>query len=146
MKKHSKRNGKHLFWLLTLLFLSNAVHASAEQNLPWMQLDVLKAGLAIGMNDKQSPQFKTAVSRYLNDMNSVIKKLIRRNPSGLERKIKSKQKILRKRMDADMAAFLSTEQIQKYHVYRDLLIERMLGKKPQSETIRMQNPPSHGGY
>ena len=134
--------------LFAFLALSMASAVAEEQPRPaWMQKDVLQAALNIGMNEEQSPQFKVALTRYFDDLNSGIKKLIRRNPTGLERAIKRKSNSVRKNMDKDMAKFLTEEQMPRYHIYRDLLLSRLdpNAKTPGPSSLQGA-PSSHGAY
>jgi len=130
--------------LLLVAVLASHTTAAEKPIPPWMHKDVLQAALNIGMNAEQSPQFKVALSRYFDDLNLGIKKLIRRNPSGLERAIKRKSNSVRKNMDKDMAKFLDEEQMSNYFVYRDLLLAKMSDPvKGSSPSVLPDAPTSH---
>ena len=131
---------------LLVVFMFSALPVVADDSLapPWAQEDVVRAALEIRMTETQSLQFKAAISRYLIDTNTEIRKLVRRNPTGLPRKIRSKKNIMRKRMDAEMASFLTESQMSRYYLYRDLLIAKMENKKLPSDSVKVQIPDSHG--
>ena len=78
------------------------------------------------MTDEQQPKFQTAITAYLTDLQKSYKKILRgRDTTDLERKIKRMNKKLTKKMDDSMAEFLSEQQMPKYELYRDALINAM---------------------
>ncbi len=98
----------------------------AEGSLPWTQPEVLRAAVEIGMREDQRSQFREAVSTYLKDLGEMVsKELGRPNAANIKRKIKSRNKKLVKAMDERMALFLSAEQIPRYEVYRERLLEAL---------------------
>ncbi len=155
MNTISERMEKRRYNLFVLIAIPFAMYfilipanALAEEQAipPWMHKDVLQAALDIGMNAEQSPQFKVALTRYFDDLNSGINKLIRRNPTGLERAIKRKSTSVRKRMDKDMAKFLDAEQMSRYYIYRDLLLSRMNPNAKVTGPSTLQGAPSSHDY
>jgi len=132
--------------LLIFTLLVSSTTAEEKPAAPWLQKDVLQAALNIDMDTEQSPKFKVAITRYFNDLNSGIKKLIRRNPPGLKREIKRKKNSVRKHMDQDMAKFLNDEQMTKYHIYRDLLLAKLNGAPIKSGPVTLQDAPTSHTY
>ena len=117
---------KLLLVLMALTF--GAAHASNEEapRPPWLNVDVLKAAIAIDMTDEQKPQFQQAVSDLVNNRARAINKIMRRNNvTDLRRKLKVASKRQFKKMDKAMAGFLTEEQYPKYEIYRDLLEDKM---------------------
>ncbi|MEM7000855.1 MAG: hypothetical protein AAF529_08715 [Pseudomonadota bacterium] len=114
---------------LLIGLLSTAGFAGAAEQTPaFMQPEVLKAAIAIGLNEEQKPKFQAALGDFVNARLQAIGKLMRkRNQTGLPRKIKSKTRSLLKQMDADMAAFLTPEQMPAYENYRDTLKANLRG-------------------
>ena len=93
---------------------------------PWAQPDVVMAALEIRMSEDQMPQFRESVSTYISDLTAMVSQVSRaNNATGIERKIRSKNNHLVEKMDERMAEFLSAEQMQKYEVYRDMLLAAM---------------------
>lgn len=98
----------------------------AADSPPWAQPDVVMAALEIRMSEDQMPQFRESVSTYISDLTAMVLQVSRgNNATGIERKIKSKNNYLVQKMDKRMAEFLSPEQMQKYEVYRDMLLAAM---------------------
>jgi hypothetical protein len=111
--------------LVLLMFLAVSIQA-AEKTPPWLQPEVIKAAIAIQMNEEQAPQFKVAISDYLNGLTAAINKITTgTDTTNIERRIKRKNKILLKKMDKVMAGFLNPDQIPSYENYRNLLREAL---------------------
>ena len=107
-----------------LLALSPAVFA--QEGAPWTHPDVLKAASDVRMSQDQRPQFRRAVTAFLEGFNSDVKRLLNaRSPHDLPRKIASKRRHRVKEMDKTMQAFLMPGQIPAYEAYRDLLLQKM---------------------
>jgi hypothetical protein len=121
--------------LLLATLLANLVlgfmHAAGAAEPPtpaYLQPEVLQAALAIQLNDEQKPQFQKALTDFHNARMEGISLLMRRNnQTDLPRKIKSKTNSLLKKMDKDMAVFLSEEQMLAYMDYRKKLKSNMQG-------------------
>ena len=114
-----------LFFMAVLILVPAAVHAEEEKP-AWLQPEVLKSAVAINMTDEQKPKFQTAITAYLTDLQKSYKKILRgRDTTDLQRKIKRMNKKLTKKMDDSMAEFLSEQQMPKYELYRDALINAM---------------------
>ncbi|MFT5100899.1 MAG: hypothetical protein ACI9LY_003990 [Arenicella sp.] len=111
--------------LVLLMFLAVSIQA-AEKTPAWLQPEVIKAAIAIQMNEEQAPQFKVAISDYLNGLTAAINKITTgTDTTNIERRIKRKNKILLKKMDKVMAGFLNPDQIPSYENYRNLLREAL---------------------
>ncbi len=107
-----------------LLSLPHAVSAAEQQ--PWTHPDVLRAAVAMGLSDEQQPQFRDAVSQFLQNFGADVQRLMRRNnATGLPRKIATKRRKHVKIMDTRVGSFLSEEQFAAYEVYREALLEKM---------------------
>jgi hypothetical protein len=107
------------------MFLAVSIQA-AEKTPAWLQPEVIKAAIAIQMNEEQAPQFKVAISDYLNGLTAAINKITTgTDTTNIERRIKRKNKILLKKMDKVMAGFLNPDQIPSYENYRNLLREAL---------------------
>ena len=143
--KRISRVYRSVLLLLVTLLVGN-IAAEEKPIPPWMHKDVLQAALNIDMNAEQSPQFKVALTRYFNDLNSAIKKVMRRNPTGIEREIKRKGNSVRKNMDKDMAKFLDEDQMSKYYVYRDLLLAKISNIGKASTPVTATEAPSSHSY
>ncbi|MDP6377024.1 MAG: hypothetical protein QF921_16870 [Pseudomonadales bacterium] len=116
-------------WILLISMLavmcSGNVTAQKQELPAWLQPDVLKASVEIGMSEEQLQQFRAVVSRFLDGRMKAINKLMRgHNVTNMDRKLKSKTNSLKKKMDKEMAEFLTEEQLPKYGVYRDLLVSK----------------------
>lgn len=93
---------------------------------PWLQPEVLKAAVNIGMTQEQMPGFRAAVTDLVNNRAKAINKVMKRNNvSNLKRKINVASNRQFRKMDRSMAALLTDEQYPKYMIYRDLLSENM---------------------
>ncbi|MCZ6658709.1 MAG: hypothetical protein O7C67_15560 [Gammaproteobacteria bacterium] len=104
-----------------------ATQAMAGQPLtpPWMEPDVLKAAIDIGMNDEQLPQFRTCITEFVDGRTKALNRLLRgHNVTNMDRKIKSRTNSLKRTMNKRMSEFLTEEQYPRYETYRDLLISK----------------------
>ncbi len=136
---------KPLFVIQFLALVQGAFAAhGAEQKPPWLQDGVIRAALDIGMTAEQSPHFKQALSNYFDNLNNAVHKLIRRNVTNLPREVRRKRNLYAKRMDAEVAEFLTQEQMPRYRVYRNLLLAEMSGTAPSESTENVEGPASHG--
>ncbi len=112
--------------LVVLMVFSSAALAAEQPRPPWLDTDVLKAALAMELTDEQKPQFQQAVSDLVNGRGKATAKLLRRNNvTNLERKLKTANNRQFKKMDKNVAGFLSDDQYPRYVVYRDLLKQKM---------------------
>jgi len=106
---------------IALLLLAPLVH-SAEETPAFLQPDVLKAAVAMNLTDEQKPQFQQSLTDFVNGRMAAFKKLMRgNNQTNMPRKMKSRTNKLLKQMDADVASFLTEEQMPAYELYRDTL-------------------------
>ena len=111
--------------VLAFLALMPALEGAAQQRPPWMQPDVVRAAVDIGMTDEQLAQFRSHVAEFMDGRMKAFNNLTRRNNvTNMDRKMKSRTKKLRRRMDEQMSELLSEEQYPKYEVYRDLLMSK----------------------
>ena len=121
-------NWWRLYGLVLALLLSGAATAQEPPRPPWLQPDVVKASIDIGMDDEQGKLFRASVGRFLDGRMKALNRLLNgNNVTNIERKMKSKTNSLRKKMDGEMAEFLTEEQMPKYEIYRDLLLSKMRG-------------------
>ena len=113
-----------LLLLATLPALAQA-QTQAQQLPPWMQPDVVKAAVDIGMTEEQLAEFRTHVAEFMDGRMKAFNNLMRRNNvTNMDRKMKSRTKRLRRQMDEKMSEVLTEEQYPKYEVYRDLLMSK----------------------
>jgi len=112
-----------LFLLPLFMPLSSQAEANNE---PWLQPEVLKAALDIGLTEAQLPQFRDAITHLAQNQISATNKLLRQNNiADLDRKLTTVTNRQFKKMDREMAQFLSAEQLPKYQIYRDALRAHM---------------------
>ncbi|MBM4203576.1 MAG: hypothetical protein FJ194_05415 [Gammaproteobacteria bacterium] len=111
------------------LSLLAAQGVAAEQPTPaFMQKDVLKAALEIGLTEEQQPKFRDGVTNFMNCRIAAFNRLMKgRDQVDIERKMKSKTKGCAKGMNKAMGEFLTEEQMPKYEHYRETLIDNMKG-------------------
>ena len=112
---------------LAVLLILTAMPALAEaqqRTPPWMQPDVVKAAVDIGMTDEQLAHFRSHVAEFMDGRMKAFNNLTRRSVTNLDRKMKSRTKRLRRRMDEQMGELLTEEQYPKYEIYRDLLMSK----------------------
>ena len=111
--------------VVAFLALMPALEGAAQQRPPWMQPDVVRAAVDIGMTDEQLAQFRSHVAEFMDGRMKAFNNLTRRNNvTNIDRKMKSRTKKLRRRMDEQMGQLLTEEQYPKYEVYRDLLMSK----------------------
>ena len=111
-----------------LLLFTAHLHAAEQPKPAFMQPEVLKAAVDINMTDEQKPQFQKALTTFVEDRMKMISKLMRgNNVTNMPRKIKSRTNSLLKKMDKNMAKFLTEEQMPAYENYRELLKANLRG-------------------
>ena len=113
--------------LAAVLFMAilPAMEGAVQPRPPWMQPDVVRAAVDIGMNEEQLAQFRSHVAEFMDGRMKALNDLMRRhNVTNLDRKMQSRTKRLKRRMDEQMSELLSEEQYPKYEVYRDLLMSK----------------------
>ncbi len=108
--------------LIVLCFSALSAKAATETTPPWLQPEVVKAYLAIGLTDEQKPLFRDALTTYLQDSNRAIRSAINSNKGNLEREIRRRVKKHISRWNDTVADFLTDEQYPKFEVYRDTLL------------------------
>ena len=94
-------------------------------NTPWLQPEVAKAYVDIGLTDEQKPKFQKALIEYLQKSNRAIQSTIYTNNGDLDREIRRRVKKQMNRRSENAAEFLTEEQYPKFEVYRDTLIATM---------------------
>ncbi len=110
--------------LAGLLWASQAV-AGQQLTPPWMEPDVLKAAIDIGMNDEQLPQFRASITEFMDGRTKALNRLLRgHNVTNMDRKMKSRTNSLKRAMNKQMSEFLTEEQYSQYETYRDLLMSK----------------------
>ena len=113
---------------LMLVLVCGLALAAEQPRPPWLQPDVVKASVDIGMDEEQGALFRASVGRFLDGRMKALNRLLQgNNVTDIERKLKRKTKTLKKQMDQEMAEFLTDEQYPKYEVYRDALMSHMQG-------------------
>ena len=111
--------------LLILTAMPALAEAQQQRTPPWMQPDVVKAAVDIGMTDEQLAHFRSHVAEFMDGRMKAFNNLMRRNNvTNMDRKMKSRTKRLKRRMDEQMSELLTEEQYPKYEVYRDLLMSK----------------------
>jgi len=108
--------------LIVLCFSALSAKAATEATPPWLQPEVVKAYLAIGLTDEQKPLFRDALTTYLQDSNRAIRSAINSNKGNLEREIRRRVKKHISHWNETVAGFLTDEQYPKFEVYRDTLL------------------------
>lgn len=103
---------------------TEAVSQSGERP-AWLDEEVVGAAIRIGMDESQQVQFRESVTLFLQSFGQEVEKLVRRGVPNLENQVRRKRKSLTREMDARMAGFLSTEQMPRYEIYRDLLVSKL---------------------
>lgn len=104
------------------------VFAADQQTPAFMQPEVLKAALLIGMTEQQQPKFRDGITSFFNCRISAFNKLMKgRDQTDIERKLRSKTKSCVRSMDKTMEGFLTEEQLPKYENYREVLLANMKG-------------------
>ncbi len=113
------------FAILLILTAVPALAEAQQRTPPWMQPDVVKAAVDIGMSEEQLAQFRSHVAEFMDGRMKAFNNLMRRNNvTNMDRKMKSRTKRLKRRMDEQMGELLTEEQYPKYEVYRDLLMSK----------------------
>ena len=111
--------------ILLMLFIPLVSHA-AQSSAPWLQPEVLKAGVAIGLTEQQQPLFRDAITHLVENQTAATNKLLRQNNiADLKRKLTTVTNRQFNKMDREMKGFLTTEQLPQYQVYRDALRSHM---------------------
>lgn len=114
--------------ILCLVLMSAGVGAADNPGGAWTDPEVLKAALAIGMTDEQKPKFGNSITGFFNCRTDAFKRLMKgRDNVDMERKMKAKTNACLRKMDKEMAGFLSAEQLPKYETYRDTLTSKLTG-------------------
>ena len=113
------------FAILLILAAMPALTEAAQPRPPWMQPDVVRAAVDIGMTEEQLARFRTYVAEFMDGRMKAFNNLMRRhNQTNMDRKMKSRTNRLRRRMDEQMSELLNEEQYPKYEAYRDLLMSK----------------------
>ena len=113
---------------VVLVLVCGSTLAAEQPRPPWLQPDVVKASVEIGMDEEQATLFRASVGRFLDGRMKALNRLLQgNNVTDIERKLKRKTKTLQKQMDGEMAEFLTDEQYPRYEVYRDTLMSHMQG-------------------
>jgi len=94
---------------------------------PWMQPDVVKAAVQIGMTPEQQTEFRRLVGNYITDRFAMIQQVISRGGMDLERTIRSKDRGLQSDLDKQMKVVLTKEQWPKYEDYKTVLKSHLKG-------------------
>ena len=114
-----------LFAILSFAALWLPNTTTAEQNPPWLQPQVIRAYMDIGLTDEQKPLFREALGEYLKKSNRAIQSAINSNKGNLEREIRRRVKKQLNHWSSNVAEILTEEQYPKFEVYRDALVANM---------------------
>lgn len=94
----------------------------AQIELPvWMSPDLIQATVQIGMTDSQKPEFSKVVGEFVNAHFLMLRNEVKRNAPDLEMRIKSKDKALLRKLDAQVHEILTVEQLPAYGNYKKVL-------------------------
>lgn len=121
----------------------NAVAKQATENTNqvqgvWADRDVTAAIQAINLSPSQAKVFKTSATKFSNDLRMAAEKIIRES-LDTNRRLKKKQRVLIKRMGAEVMAVLENDQKAQYQAFSAILADKIknLGRDEQAgETKR----------
>jgi phage terminase small subunit len=100
--------------------------ATAHVQLPfWMTPEVLKAAIEIKMTDVQMHDFNEVVGQYVTDHFAMIQREAKREAADLDVRVRSRDGALARKMDEQVRAILTTEQMPAYGSYRKVLREQL---------------------
>ena len=118
-----------LMAVLSAMVLSSSPAMAGEAPTPgFMVPEVLAAAQDIGMTDEQKPLFRAAVGKFVEDRMKALQNLMRKNnQTNIDRKFRSRTNSLLKKLDKDVAEFLTEEQMGAYKVYRERLKANLQG-------------------
>jgi replicative superfamily II helicase len=115
------------FCLLTTAAPALAIAADA-QTPAFMQPEVLKAALQIGLSEEQQPKFRDGVTAFVNCRIAAFNRIMKgRDQTDIERRLRSKSKSCARDMDKTMEGFMTEEQLPRYENYREVLTSYMKG-------------------
>ena len=101
----------------------------------WMTPNVLKAAIGINMNDAQKHNFNEVVGQYVTDHFAMVQKEAKRESADLDQRVKSRDGALARKMDDQMQAVLTPQQMPAYENYRKVLREELkTAPLPQTST------------
>lgn len=119
-------NSARLSVVVFLVLMNTGVSAAENSGGAWTDPEVLKAALAIGMTDEQKPKFGNGITSFFNCRVDAFKRVMKgRDNVDMERKMKSKTNACLRKMDKEMAGFLTKEQLPKYDIYRETLTSKL---------------------
>ena len=114
------------FFMILLSMAVPIMSHAAQSTAPWLQPEVLKAAVNIGLTDEQLPLFREAITHLAQNQTSATNKLLRQNNiADLERKLTTVTNRQFKKMDREMGAFLTSTQLPRYDIYRNVLREHL---------------------
>ncbi len=90
----------------------------------WADSDVTEAVQAINLSASQAKVFKASATKFSNDFRVAAEKIIRES-LDTNRKLKKKQRVLIKRMDAEIMTVLESDQKVRYQDFSKLLANKM---------------------
>ena len=114
------------FLMILLVLTVPIMSLAAQSTAPWLQPEVLKAAVDIGLTEEQQPLFRNAITHLVENQISATNKLLRQNNiADLKRKLTTVTHRQFKKMDREMEGFLTSEQLPQYQTYRDALHAQM---------------------
>lgn len=90
----------------------------------WGDPEVVEAIRLINLNAAQAKVFKASATIYSNDLRTATTKIFRER-LDIKRKLKKKQRVLAKRLDAQVLAVLNKDQIEAYQAFSKTLDEKV---------------------
>jgi hypothetical protein len=90
----------------------------------WGDPEVVAAIRLINLNAAQAKVFKASATTYSNDLRTATAKIFR-DKLDIKRKLKKKQRVLAKKMDAQVLEVLNKDQIEAYQAFSKTLDEKV---------------------
>ena len=109
-------------WALALLSRPEP----SQPDVPYVDTppEVVEAIRLINLNAAQAKVFKASATTYSNDLRTATAKIFR-DKLDIKRKLNKKQRVLAKRMDAQVLEVLNKDQIEAYQAFSKTLDEKV---------------------
>ena len=143
--------------ILAIAFVIACASASAQEDSPppspqpavelpaWMTVDIVKAAVDIHMTDEQQHQFNDAVAEFVSSHFAMIQKELKKEAPDLEQRVKSRDGVLVRQMDARVHPILTTEQWPAYENYKKALRTQLKGMPLPQGSSSTRTPHGVGG-